>query len=335
MASVNPVLVVLATTCLILMGLLLNLLTAFFPFALWAFQPPVQQWYYAVPVVFVQATHLYLLWTDKAHVSAYRFLTLPVRRALQPVVMYLIKMESIKDKQNVAYLALDKIGSTKNRRNANVVVVVVEEILQSFRPSVRRRYKNVYKTFREAGIVVRSVQCETELDLRATLPILLQHQKRQCQIDGKNLVEEFVKRFLVVSVVPDGILDLFYKDDELVAFQMGTRQGAVYDWFMYFSRDAARQYGIWFYGILLSIVRAKTLPGVQWFNALTHLMDSKQMAGLQAVTYEDDEMMDTLFPWASTERMPDKALSISLEDEPEPKVNGTANTNNQERRSAE
>ena len=232
--------------------------------------------------------------------------------------MYLVKMDAIKDKEDVACLCLNDIGGrdNNNSNNQNDTSVVVQDILQSFRKSVRRRYRNVLKTFRQAGIVVKSVQGERAWDLRTTVPILFQHQKRQCQVDGNSLVDAFIKRFLVVSVVPDGILDLFYNaDGELIAFQMGTRQGAVYNWFVYFCQDDARQYGIWFYGILLSMARAKSLPGVQWFNALYHLLDSKQMAGLQVVSHENDEMMDTLFPWLSTERMPDKALTISLLEE--------------------
>ena len=110
----SPLVVALATTILIVMGLLLNLVTAFFPLCLWALQPPASAWYYALPVVLVQATHLYLLWTDPGHVAAYRFLTLPIRKALQPVVMFLIKEDAVKEKEDVSFLRLDEIGTSSS-----------------------------------------------------------------------------------------------------------------------------------------------------------------------------------------------------------------------------
>ena len=106
--TVNPLLVGLATWCLISVGLGLILATALFPFLLWAFQPPARQWYYILPICLVQITHLYMLWTDKAHLAAYRFLSLPLRRALLPVVMYVIKMDAVKEKEDVACLFWDE-----------------------------------------------------------------------------------------------------------------------------------------------------------------------------------------------------------------------------------
>ena len=316
MGTTNPILVALAMLSLISLGLLLNLFTAFFPLLLWAFQPPAQSWFYVLPIIFVQCTHLMFLWTDKAHLAAYRFLTLPIRRALLPVVMFVAKMDATKDKENVAFLALEDatIGEGK------------EGFLQHFRSNTRRSYKKTLKAFQSEGIRVDSVQCESSLDLFTVCPVIWEHQKRQCQIDGKNLIAEFIKRFLVVSVVPDCVLDLFYKDETLIAVSVDIRTGPVYYAFLYFARDDARRSGIWFYCNLLALVRAKSLPGVELVNGLTHHMDSKRNAGFQVASYDNDDRMDALFPWASTERIPDEALVISLlDDEDEDDDDGASN----------
>eukprot|EP00977_Amphora_coffeiformis_P013632 scaffold3608_cov183-Amphora_coffeaeformis.AAC.19 len=315
-AKVHPMLVTLATFTLISLGLLLNLVTACFPMVLWALQPSVQNsYYYAIPIIFVQCLHVWLLWTDKAHLAAYRFLTLPIRRALLPVVMFVAKEDAMKEKENVAFLSFQQ-------GNDSEIGPGKEGLLQHFRSNTRRSYKKTLQTFQSEGIRVASVQCESDLDLRAVCPVIWEHQKRSCQMDNangskkKNVMEEFIKRFLVVSVVPDCVLDLFYnQDQELVAVSLDVRTGPVYYAFLYFARNEARRSGIWFYSNLHSLVRARSLAGVTIVNAVTHHMETKRNAGFQVAPYDDTERMDALFPWSPTERIPDKALVISLLDD--------------------
>ena len=323
----HPMLVSIAMFTLISMGLLLNLVTACFPLLLWALQPSLTQrqqqngswyhYYYAVPILFVQCLHVWLLWTDKAHLAAYRFLTLPIRRALLPVVMFVAQRDAMKGKEDVAYLHLtdgDNIGPGR------------EGFLQYyFRSNTRRSYKKTLRAFRDEGIRMESVQCESDLDLRTVCPIIWEHQKRQCQRtmddddnnnNNNNVLEEFIKRFLIVSVVPDCVLDLFYNNQqELVAVSVDVRTGPVYYAFLYFARDAARRSGIWYYSNLHSMVRARSLPGVRYVNALTHHIDAKRNAGYQVSSYDDTTTMEMLFPWSRTERVPDHALKISVEDD--------------------
>lgn len=320
--AVNPLLVGLATWCLISVGLGLIVATALFPFLLWAFQPPARQWYYILPICLVQITHLFMMWTDKAHLAAYRFLSLPLRRVLLPVVMYVIKMDAVKEKEDVACMFWDeeKIDDKDIAPSPRTPT----ELVASFRRTVRREYKRKLAAFAQQGIFVRTIQGERELDLQAVLPILWQHQKRTCQdASDKNVYEEFIKRFLIVSVVPDGVLDLFYKtndgaspDDapQLVAFQMGIRIASVYYAFMYFSRDEARDYGIWYCGHLMALSRAKSMEGVNCMNVLTHNLDTKRRAGFNVVSYQDEARMDELFPWAPTETIAEEDLFVELFD---------------------
>lgn len=73
----NPVLVVLSTLGLILLGLALNLGTALFPLLLWVLWRPDDPsgYYYLGPILVVQFWHLRYLWIDKDHLASYRFLT--------------------------------------------------------------------------------------------------------------------------------------------------------------------------------------------------------------------------------------------------------------------
>jgi hypothetical protein len=340
MGSANPVLVVLATLCLILLGLALNFFTAFFPLFLWILWRPDHSWYYLLPVLIVQFLHLRYLWIDKRHLASYRFLTsrtfasvdpsppvftsllstrpltfcdsfndmllcIALRRILLPVVMFVVKTDSIKDKEDTMYLSLDKVSSPSDDLSA---------FLSSFPRSIRRRYKKVVQqTFAQAGIRVVTVPVETGLDLQEVVPLIWAHQKRLVATTAK-LVEDFVKRFLVMTVVPDGVLDLFYQDDRLMAVQMGVLQGATYHWFMYFSHDQARQSGIWFYGTLLSIKRAKLLEGqgAVYVNAHIHHAQTKQNAGYDVASCEDYTLLDQLYPWAWARSLPEDALCVSL-----------------------
>lgn len=309
--TVNPVLVGLATAGLIISGLLLNFLTAAYPLVLWTLLPSSQQSYqwtvYFPTVVLVQVVHAYLLWTDPKHLAAYRFLTKPIRRAVLPIVMYLVHMDAVKEQEDVAYVQLPATGTTSSTSTQ-------QELFSMLRPSVRRRYKHMQQRFQQHKMRIKSVDAETDLNLQETMPILWSHQKRQSQITNKNVWEEFIKRFLVVSVVPDGVLDLFFNSENaLMGFQMGIRQGSVYHWFMYFCRDEGRQSGTWFMGVWMSFLRAMSLQndGISFVCGLTHHLDSKRNAGFDIASHTDTEVLSTLFPWRSTDRIPSTAIHIT------------------------
>jgi hypothetical protein len=229
-----------------------------------------------------------------------------LRRLLFPVVMFVVKADAIKDHEDTMYLSLDKVRSAND----------LPALLSGFSPSVRRRYRKVFaQSFGPAGIRVATVPAERALHLQEVVPLIWLHQKRMVGGTAK-VAEDFIKRFLVMVVVPDGVLDLFYQDDTLVAVQMGVLQGNTYHWFMYFSREEARQCGIWFYGTLLSIQRAKLLEGqgVTYVNAHIHHVQSKRNAGYDVASYENSALLDDLYPWAFARRLTQEALSVSLLD---------------------
>jgi hypothetical protein len=318
--NVNPVLVGLATAGLIVTGLLLNLVTAAYPLLLWTLLPQKYRWTVYFPtVLFVQATHGYLLWTDPRHLAAYRFLTKPVRRAVLPLVMYLVHMDAVKEREDVAYVQLPPVTQT-DESSRIPISSTSQQLYAMLRPSVRRRYKSMQRRFQQHGMGIESVDAEKHLHLQSTMPILWAHQQRQSQTStNKNVWEEFIKRFLVVSVVPDGVLDLFYNpDDVLMGFQMGIRQGKVYHWFMYFCRDEGRQSGTWFMGVWMSFLRAMSLRrdngGVAYICGLTHHLDSKRNAGFEIANCTDSDLLSILFPWQSTDVIPDDAICIKEDD---------------------
>ena len=106
---------------------------------------------------------------------------------------------------------------------------------------------------------------EEALNLSNVVPIMVEHERRCCQADGKSLVEEFIKRFLVMTMTTNAVLDLYYKDgNELCSVQLSVKQGNVLHWFMYFSTESRA--GIWYHGILNAMIRGLEIPSVRYIN---------------------------------------------------------------------
>lgn len=146
------------------------------------------------------------------------------------------------------------------------------------------------------------------------VPLIWTHEKRQVKQNGKNLIEEFIKRVLVILVVPDGILDLYYEPSQPhkpIAVQMSILQGDVYHWFMYFSADSATKSGIWFQGILLAMTRGVVMPNVRFVNAQCHHADSKRNAGFLPAMPDETNLLKELYPWAYTQQFPPNIVAYA------------------------
>ena len=253
---------------------------------------------YWVAFGLANAVHLYLLYTDSCHVFIHQFIWLPVRRLLAPLVMWVAKIESIREKTPTMYQLMKRDDDLTMSRN------------------VRRRYRKMEQIFRESGLRHEAVSIDQSgVSFSQLLPILWEHQLRSCP---NNVVEEFIKRFLVVALMPDGLFDLYYENRELVAFQFSMRQGpAVLHWFMYFCRTRCAQQGIWFHGIRLAMKRGQMIaaePGNDncFINAQVHQTQSKQNAGLETADHTNESLLSQLYPFSFSTAIPREVAQVKL-----------------------
>lgn len=148
-------------------------------------------------LLFLQCLHLRCLWTSARYLSVMRTLVLPLRRLIFPLVPLVARIESIREHESTQYYA---VPATNNGEEAPI-----------FRKSVRRHYRRMQKIYqRQTGMEHTCVRAERNLVLRDVIPILWEHQQRTTQQSWP--LEDFIKRVLVVTLVPDGILDLYYMD---------------------------------------------------------------------------------------------------------------------------
>jgi hypothetical protein len=288
------------TLVVVLVGLGLVFFVSFFP--LWIFLGlarflPISSPWKSIPAtIFLNLLHLRLLWVSTRYLSVMRLIVLPIRRLLLPLVPFVARMESIREQETVQYYQVTDRSAPPG-----------------FRKSVRRHYRRMEKMYQRRGIRHQCVQSETSLLLRDIIPLIYQHQQRSTNRSFP--LDDFIKRALVVTVVPDGILDLYYNSQQqLVCFQFSILQGNVWHWFMYFCRDNASQAGIWWHGALLAIQRGHILDGVDWVNAQMHQKDSKLHAGYLAAFPTDTEILAQIFPWVWTRPIPENAIHMRLWD---------------------
>ena len=261
--------------------------------------------------IFIQIIHLRLLWTSTVYLMVLRTLVFPIRKLVMPLAMAIVRIEAIREETPVLYLDLARI-------EPNEELSEVERLMQYFRPSIRRRYKKMEEKFHDRRIRIESGRSETTLNLSQILPVMWDHERRCCERDGKSLVAEFIKRFLVMSLCTNGILDRYYdqnasqNDDggDLVCIQLSVQQDDVLHWFMYFSSDSRS--GIWYHGILNSMVRGLQTPGVRYVNAQNHQTESKTSAGLRQSDCHDDDIMSDLYPWTFLQDLPEESIETKL-----------------------
>ncbi|CAB9513668.1 expressed unknown protein [Seminavis robusta] len=256
-------------------------------------------------VLGVNVLHLWGLWTSPLYLSWQRTLVLPFRRLLFPLVPQIARIESIREQETTQYYTASQHVSSSS---------------PSFRKSVRRHYRRMEKIYQRHHIRHVCVDAERQLCLQQVLPILWQHQQRATS--SSMPMDEFIKRTLVVTVVPDGILDLYYTpQDQLVAVQFSIWQAPhVWHWFMYFCDTGHSQAGIWWHGALLAMQRGHVLAQQNqhdvWVNAQVHQQDSKSHAGYAAASHTHLDMLSDLYPWTFTRQVPESVQQLRLWDSP-------------------
>jgi hypothetical protein len=335
MIEIQDILLPLVTVIVVLTGIGVILLITFWPSLLgvWivtSLQPILHEYYNELPerntvtgvfitvVILIQMIHLRQLWTDPNHLKIFRWILLPIRRLALPLIMYVARIESIREKAPTMYYKTNHINTTRE------VPVSQDDLLHSVGRNVRRRYRQMEQLYKETRIEHVACECEKFLNLQEMIPILWEHQRRICHDDAlietkKNASVEFVKRFLVVTLVPDGILDLYYQSNgtekKLVGFQLTIQQGVVLHWFMYFAKDSVSRSGIWFHGTLLAILRASNMPNVDYVNAQIHQTESKQHAGFTKIDHDDTDLLSEIYPWAWTRKISPSIIDLPLWNE--------------------
>jgi len=285
--------------------------------------------------------HVYALWRLPTYLAVFRTFALPIRRLLLPLVIAVARIESIREQAPTLYYAPavenDPVASVAEQEeaegevNTNGSTGTVTASSPVFRKSVRRHYKRMQKIYQRHGIRHEAVLAETHLDLCQVMPILWQHETRVCAAasgdDGNNNnpVEEFIKRALVITLVPDGILDLYYwtpgdsddQKEELCCFQFSILTGKVWHWFMYFCQDSTSRAGIWWHGALLALHRSHACLShpIRYVNAQVHQTESKQHAGYVPAhpdTHED--LLEQIYPWSFGTRVPEQVRQVCIWD---------------------
>lgn len=297
----QPLILACATLTVVLIGLAVVFFVMFLPWiALSNVLPPMT-------LVALQFLHLYLLWTSTIYLSIFRRIAFPIRKPIMFLVFQIAMIEAIREETPTLYLDLSTVKRSDEGKNAE------HEVMQSFRSSVRRRYKEMEGMYRQHNIWCESIRSEDALNLSHVVPIMIEHERRCCQADGKNLVEEFIKRFLVVTLFTDAVLDLYYDErNALCCVQLSVVQGRTIHWFMYFCRTSTSRCGMWYHGILNAMRRGLEIPSVQYVNAQVHQSDSKQRAGLAACEHTNDKVMRNLYPLGLTTEMPSFVLQTEV-----------------------
>lgn len=293
----------LATLTMILIGVGVTLFTLFLPIIEFVLLFEERSWTAWTLIISMQFFHLCLVWYSTIYGTILRALIWPIRSLIMPVVMAVVRIESMRNRDGILYVDLG--DQARDSRGEETI------IMTSFRPSVRRRYRKMEALYRRSRIRHEIHRAETSLRLADVVPVMWEHEKRCCERDGRNVIEEFLKRYLVMTLATDAVLDLYYDANEkLVSVQLSLQQGEVHHWFMYFSRD--HDSGIWFHGILNAIVRGRRNPNVRYVNAQNHQTQSKKNAGYMEASHDEGGVISNLYPFAMTMDIPLAVLDTGL-----------------------
>jgi hypothetical protein len=329
----------LCTLALVLVGLGLVLFVSFLPLWMVVILKNTALMRHAlwrkslVLALFLSLVHLLALWFSSFYLYLMRTAwILPIRRLLFPLVPMIARLEAIRERETTQYYLVPSSPSSTTSST---------QLAPHFRKSVRRHYKRMEKIYQRSQMNHLCVRADTHLCLKDVIPVIWEQQQRST--DSVTPLTDFIKRALVVTVVPDGILDLYYTatttsggGGELVAAQFSILQGTVWHWFMYFCRSDHAQAGIWWHGALLAIQRGHVLNNsIQdedegsssssssssnnnsyWVNAQVHQKDSKLHAGYSAAHHTQSNILSQVYPqgWIMTRRIPESVLRVRLWD---------------------
>lgn len=186
-------------------------------------------------IVFQVIHILLLIYLPFPYLYLHRKVCHPIRIILMPLVNEVSKSEGIREKEVTWY---NKCSDLPQTRDPTV-------LLSHLKPSCRKDLKKKLKLFFENEITTQTVHSDF-LSLRHDIPILWAHEKRAVQGTDKSVVEEFIKRFLVLFLVSHAYLDRYYdKDGKICALGQFVSCKNTINNFMYFCLEEQSRSGIW------------------------------------------------------------------------------------------
>lgn len=246
---------------------------------------------------------------------------MPIRVALMPLLHAIVKSEAIKEKETVWYnscrdfISEREMNTTNQAPTTNKDQQQLQAILQILKPSVRKDIRKKLRLFHKAGITTQTTHSDY-LSLQDDIPIVWRHEKRtietSCETNA-SVVEEFLKRFLVLFLVPHAYLDRYY---DPVGRQCGVYLFVactdVLSSFTYFC-DIPNQ-GIWQYNHIRALTRGVLgYPKIKYVNYHVHQSFAKRLAGAQGVDYTDTEQLQNLYPFQFFREPPQEVIKVQLD----------------------
>ena len=187
----------------------------------------------------IQVSHLLaLVYIPFPYLYIHRKICHPVRILLMPLVSSIARSESIREKEVTWY---NKCTSLPETNDVNI-------LLNSFKHSIRRDLKRKLKLFFRRRISTQTLHSDF-LSLKEDIPVIWEHEKRAVrgmEEKHKSVLEEFIKRFLVVFLTSNAYIDRYYDDnDQICALGLFVQSEKVLNNFVYFCRECESQSGIW------------------------------------------------------------------------------------------
>lgn len=328
---------------MVLIGLAVVILTFFWPLIFGSFLPAPKG---SIVLVIgyrigIQVAHMLLLvYLPFPYLYLHRKVFHPIRTVLMPLVNEVSKSEGIREKEVTWY---NKCADLPQTRDPKV-------LLSRLKPSTRKDLRKKLKLFFENEITTQTVHSDF-LSLRHDIPILWAHEKRAIQGTDKSVVEEFIKRFLVLFLVSHAYLDRYYdKDGKICALAQFVGCKNTINNFMYFCLEEQRNSGIWqcecnrllgmtvlknsklsshigvghpntiyfymldnhFRGLLRAVAAS---PEIEYINFQVHQGYAKRLAGAVDADYNNDELLCKLYPFALYKRPPGSVVDLKIERE--------------------
>mmetsp|Transcript_36985 Transcript_36985/g.89861 ORF Transcript_36985/g.89861 Transcript_36985/m.89861 type:complete len:349 (-) Transcript_36985:329-1375(-) len=255
----------------------------------------------------IQVVHfLLLVFLPFPYLYLHRKVCHPIRILLMPLVNEVSRSEGVREKEVTWY---NKCSDLPQTRDPPV-------LLSRLKPSCRKDLRKKLRLFFENEITTQTVHSDF-LSLRHDVPILWAHEKRAVQGTDKSVVEEFIKRFLVLFLVSHAYLDRYYdKDGKICALGQFVSCKNTINNFMYFCLEEQRRFGIWQYHHFRGLLRAVAAsPEIEYINFQVHQGYAKRLAGSIAADYRDDELLSKLYPFALYKRPPASVIDLKIEKE--------------------
>uniref|UniRef100_A0A6V2P028 Uncharacterized protein n=1 Tax=Ditylum brightwellii TaxID=49249 RepID=A0A6V2P028_9STRA len=234
----------------------------------------------------------------------YRKALVPIRMLIMPYLNVVVKSEAIRNKEPTWYNKCSELCRTED----------TQTLLAALKGSVRKDLKKKLRIFHERGITRKTLHSDF-LSLSQDIPIIWSHVKRKNQNTDKSVVEEFIKRFLVVFMASDAYIDRYYDSNQklcalgLFAVNQNTLSNS-----MYFCLDTHSQMGIWQYHHFCGLLRASAAPpDIQYINFYFGETYAKKLAGSVAADYRDEQLLNVLYPFSYNREVPLYLVDLKLD----------------------